>query len=239
MTEIEIAFSEPARPPSRRVLKVLSNYLRLLSVLVVSIGFVSPAMAGENPDLAWVTYTRILKGSSPEYLSITTATDGTGTYDGRSLSDPSSPRPLKLSPKTTRRIFDLARAMNNFQSIQLESHKRVANLGLKTFTFEREGEKHSVEFNFTLHREGSDLQELFEKLASVEQHVEALEYAIKYDHLSLPRELQRIQTDLNNQALADPELLVPSLERIAQNSRFLHLARSRAQEILHRVRQAN
>jgi hypothetical protein len=80
---------------------------------------------------------------------------------------------------------------------------------------------------------------LFEKLASVVQHVEALEYAIKYDHLSLPRELLRIQEDLNHKALADPELMVPALERIARNPRFLHLAQARAQDILQRVHQTN
>jgi hypothetical protein len=57
--------------------------------------------------------------------------------------------------------------------------------------------------------------------------------------LSLPRELLQIQIDLDKRALADPELLVPSLEKIANNPRFLHLAQVRAQTILQRLQNTN
>lgn len=161
--------------------------------------------------------------------------NGEATYDGRKLDDPPAPRPLKLSPATTLRIFQLAEAMNNFQSIDLESHKKVANLGLKTFVYEQDGQKNRAEFNYTLRRDAQELVDLFEKIASVEQHIVELERAIKYDHLSLPRELLQIQIDLDKRALAEPGLLVPALEQIARNPRFLHLAQTRAQDILQRI----
>lgn len=77
--------------------------------------------------------------------------------------------------------------------------------------------------------------DLFEKISSVQQHILILEHAIKYDHLSLPQELTLIQMDLDRHALADPELMVPTLETIARNPRFLHLAQARAQDILQRL----
>ena len=64
------------------------------------------------------------------------------------------------------------------------------------------------------------------------QHRVALENAMKYDPLGLPRELLETKQDLAKKALADPELLVPVLEQIAQNSRYLNLAKNRAQDIL-------
>lgn len=197
------------------------------------------AFAGENPDLARLTYTRVLKGSNPEYICIVLDSDGGGTYEGRRLADPPSPRPLKLSPDTARKFFGLAAELNNFQSLDLESHKKVANLGEKTFTYQKGGQKSSAVFNYTLRREAQELTDLFEKVASVEEHIQTLEYAIKYDHLSLPRELLRIQIDLENKALANPELMIPALEQIASNPRFLHLAKVRAQDILHRVQNTN
>lgn len=185
--------------------------------------------------VARLTYTKVLKGSVPEYLAITVDASGEAAYQGRKLDEPPSPRALKLSPETTRRLFQLAETLGNFQAIDLESHRKVANLGLKTFTFERDGEKHQAEFNYTQRREAQELVDLFEKIATVEQHIVFLEYAVKYDPLSLPRELMLIQIDLDKRALVDPELMVPVLEKIARNPRFLHLAQTRAQNILERL----
>ncbi|HLW79772.1 MAG TPA: hypothetical protein VKU44_09270 [Terriglobia bacterium] len=188
---------------------------------------------------ARLTYTRVLKGSTPEYLSIRIDSTGEGVYEGRNLNDPADFRPLKLSPATTRRLFDLTHALDDFRNIDLESHRKVADLGLKTLTYEQGGEKHQAQFNYSVRREAVELAELFEKIAAVEQHIVALEYESKYDHLSLPRELLQIQIDLNNKVLADPQLMVPTLDAIARNPRFLHIAQARAQNLLERLQDSN
>lgn len=218
--------------PSKLVLRQYRFVLLATACCLVlpALGF--PQDSGAPARLA---YTKLLKGSVPEFLSISVGTNGDATYEGRKLDDPPSPRLLKLSPATTRRLFRLAEALDNFQSLDLESHKKVANLGLKTFVYEKEGRKNKVEFNYTLRREGQDLVDLFERISGVEQHILVLEHAIKYDHLSLPKELLLIQMDLDKRALADPELMVPALEKIVRNPRFLHLAQSRAQGILQRL----
>jgi len=195
----------------------------------------SPAQSlptGSSPTL---TYTKVLKDSVPEYLAITVHRDGTGTYDGRKLDEAPSPRPLKLSPSTTQKLFGLASALGNFASLDLESHKQVANLGLKTFIFEAGGQKNRCEFNYTLNRRAQELTDLFEGIATVERHLVSLEYDMKYDHLSLPKELLQIQIDLDNKAMADPQLLIEALEQIVRNPRYLHIAQVRAQDILQRV----
>jgi hypothetical protein len=209
----------------------------LSAFLASAVGFFaasSPA-AQETGSIPRLTYTKVLKQSVPEYLSISVDANGSGTYEGRKLGEPSEPRPLKLSSATTRRLFTLAARLNHFQSSDLESHKKVANLGLKTLTYEEGGQKTEVEFNYTVVREADALVGLFEKIASVEQHVTVLEYAIKYDHLSLPRELLQIQIDLDSKVLADADLMVPQLEEIARNPHFLHLAQVRAQKVLQRL----
>lgn len=190
-------------------------------------------LTGQDP--ARVTYTRVLKGSTPESLAITVDANGKATYEGRRLNEPCSPKPFQLTPATWQRIFQLAEALRNFESIDLESHKKVANLGLKTFIYEGNGESYQAQFNYTQRREAQELVDLFERISNVQQHVVLLEHAVKYDPLSLPQELLQIQIDLNKGALADPELLVPALETIAHNPRFLHLAQVRAQNILQRL----
>ncbi len=197
----------------------------------------SPAQETLSP--ARLTFTKVLKGSVPEYLAITVDTTGSGTYEGRKTDDSPDARPLKLSPATTRRLFQLAGQLNNFQSIDLESHRKVANLGWKTLVYESGGRENKAEFNYTLRRDAQELVDLFEKIATVEQHIAALEFAIKYDHLTLPKELLQIQIDLQHNALADPERMVPALEQIVRDRRFLHLAQVRAQTILERLQSNN
>lgn len=194
----------------------------------------APLFAPANPSLARLTFTKQLKGSSPEYMKIIVNSKGVGSYEGRKLDDPSNPRALRLSPATTRRLFELAALLNNCQT-ELESHKKVANLGLKTLMCETGNQTDSVQFNYTQRREAQELTELFERIASVEQHIISLEYDIKYDHLSLPRELLQIEIDLDHNALTDAERLVPALEQIVKNPKFLRLAQLRAQNILERI----
>ena len=222
---------------SLRVTKIPGSVLPALALAIAlthSAG-VAGAVAQEAGGLPRLTFTKVLEGSVPEFTEISIDSTGSGTYDGRPLKDPPGPRPLKLSPATTQQLFALAHAMNDFNSIDLESHKNVANLGRKTFTYEAGGRKSTAQFNYSVRREAQALTELFEKIASVEEHIKALEFQTKYDHLSLPRELLLIQIDLDNKALADPELMVPALQSIAHDSHFLHLAQVRAQAILERL----
>ncbi|HUU13126.1 MAG TPA: hypothetical protein VM182_05380 [Terriglobia bacterium] len=228
------------QPPSRSThefdhRRVVWTCLLVLGVLIL------PAMihAGEGGARARLTFTKVLKGSTPEYLMISVDSAGEGTYEGRRLTDPSNPRRMRLSPATTRRLFALCELLNFFENVKLESGKKVANLGQKTLVYERDGRQNRVEFNYTQRREGEKLVDLFEKIAIVQEHIETLEYAIKYDHLSLPGELRQIQIDMEKKALADPELMVPSLEKIVRNRRFLNLAQSRAQDILQRIQASN
>jgi hypothetical protein len=205
------------------------------------LGFFSTGLFASEPaaEAPRITFTKVLRGSVPEYFSITVDANGEGTYDGRKLDAPPEPRPLKLKPATTRQIFNLVAALDYFNSLELESRRKVANLGQKTFVYEENGRRNEIQFNYTQRREAQQLTEFFERLSSVLQHLAALEHAIRFDHLSLPGELRQIEWDLNRNALAEPELLAPTLEQIAGNRRFLNLAQTRAQNLLARIQQSD
>jgi hypothetical protein len=184
---------------------------------------------------AKLTYSKIFKGSTPEFLLITVDSKGLGSFEGQKLDEAQSPRPLQLSSGTTERIFALAGKLHNFQSLDLESHRKVANLGQKTFTYQQGDDVNRVVFNHTENRLASELVDIFEKVGAVEEHISALEYEMKYDPLGLSQELLQIQIELNHQSLDEAKLMVPTLEEIAHNSRFLHLAQVRAQQIIDRI----
>ncbi len=218
---------------SRRI-RVLLPFLSL----VLAAGSHPAAMYPQGAGVpAKLIYSRTFKGSTPEYIAIRVDATGSGTYEGRKLdeSQAQGPRPFQLSSGTTERIFALAGQLHDFRGIQLESHKKVANLGEKTFTYEQGGALNRVAFNYTENRTARDLVDVFEAIGMVEQHVAALEFEMKYDPLNLSQELLQIQAELKDKTLTDLQMLVPTLEKIAHGSRFLHLAQSRAQEIIDQV----
>jgi hypothetical protein len=184
---------------------------------------------------AKVTYSRTFKGSTPEYLLIAVDSKGSGTYEGHKLDEAQTSRAFQLSAGTTQRIFALAAQLNNFHSVDLESHKKVANLGQKTLTYQQGGDVNRVVFNYTENRIARELVDLFDAVGMVEEHIAALEFEMKYDPLGLSQELLQIQIELDSKSLADPEILIPTLEKIAHGSRFLHLAQVRAQQIIERL----
>jgi hypothetical protein len=193
---------------------------------------VFPQAAGAPAKL---TYSRTFKGSTPEYLLIIVDSKGSGTYEGHKLDEAQSPRPFQLSAGTTERIFALAGELHNFQSVDLESHKKVANLGQKTLTYQQGGDVNRVVFNYTENPIARELVDLFDAVGMVEEHIAALEFEMKYDPLALSQELLQILIELDSKSLVNPELLIPTLEKIAHGSRFLHLAQARAQQIIERI----
>jgi hypothetical protein len=208
--------------------------------------FILVLVAGGHPAVVYpqaagvpakLTYSRTFKGSTPEYIAISVDAKGSGTYEGHSLAEAQvqSPQTFQLSSATSERLFALAGQLRDFQGIELESHKRVANLGEKTFTYQQGDALNRVVFNYTENRFARDLMDAFEAISALEQHVATLEFEMKYDPLGLSQELLQIQIELKEKTLTDPQILVPTLEKIAHGSRFLHLAQSRAQEIIDRV----
>jgi hypothetical protein len=207
----------------------------LFGLLIVAGSYPASIFAQPANVPAKLTYSRTLKGSTPEYLLIIVDSKGSGTYEGHKLNEAQTPRPFQLSAGTTERIFALAGQLHNFHSVDLESHKKVANLGQKTLTYQQGEDVDRVVFNYTENRIAQELVDLLEAVGTVEEHIAALEFEMKYDPLGLSQELLQIQIELNSQSLADPEMLIPTLEKIAHGSRFLHLAQVRAQQIIDRV----
>src|SRR5690349_16185938 len=192
-----------------------------------------PARGAASP--ATLTYTKVMKGSLPEFTSVTVDRNGDGTYDGRQLNEPAKPRALQLSAGTTATLFQMAGALDDFHSLNLESNKNVANMGMKTFIYRHDGQENRVQFNYTRNKRAQDLTAVFEGIADVEQHIGTLEYSSRYDVLGLPSILTRIEIDLDNKELVDPELMVPILKKIAGNSQYLHIAQVRAADIIRRI----
>ena len=191
------------------------------------------AVEGESPSIRpTLTFTKVLPGSEPEYIAIRVDSSGQGVFEGRSLKDESDPKPLIFGKEVTRRLFALTEELDYFRGLRFKSNKRIANLGEKTLIYRDSEREQKVVYNHSTNRSLRELGGLFERIANGQWHLAVLQHAVKFDRLGLATHLRDIKNDLEREAIADPQQLVPTLKQIASNPRLLNLAQSRAQKIL-------
>jgi hypothetical protein len=102
----------------------------------------SPAPA---PDHAKLSYRRIFKSSSPEFIEIVVRDDSdAATYEIRQLDEEPGASPFEISAPLREKMFELAAQLKYFQGQDLDVHRRIANLGEKTFRWEKGTESHET-----------------------------------------------------------------------------------------------
>ncbi len=209
----------------------------LLKLLTLLLGaWLVVTAAGANPGGATVTYRRVFKGSTPEFIEVKIGDQGKSTYDIRQLEEEADPQPLEVGPAVQKRIFDLAASLNNFAIANIDIQKKVANLGQKTFRYENGAEVHETSFNYTLNPTASQLMEIFEGLARQQEDLVLLQRQAKFDRLGVNDALLRFESDMDHRLLPEPERILPVLDQIAADSHFLEIARTRARALAERIR---
>ena len=211
--------------------------LGLATVFLALLTGLSIFPAQTPPTVPCVTFTKTLKGSSPEYLVLSIDANGKGTYDSHKLGDPAAPHALQISADTTAQIFSLTQTLDHFRSLNLDTHHKVADMGLKTLTYQDTREINAVHFNYSENHSAQQLTDIFEKISNVEERIAQLEYAMKYDHLNLPQVLRQVQDGMDDGYFVEGALMIPTLEKISADPHYLHLAQSRAREIEQRIRE--
>jgi hypothetical protein len=211
-----------------------SFQFRLFVGLLGALVFV-PAIRA-NPGAATITYRRVFKGSSPEFIEIKITDPGTATFDIRQLDEDPDPTPFEVGSPVRQKILALAGELNNFAVADLDIQKKIANLGEKTFRYERDGEVHEATFNYTLNTSATQLMQIFEGLARQQGDLMLLTRSIKYDRLGVNDALRQFESDMDHRLLPEPERLLPVLDKIAGDSHFVEIARTRARAIAERIR---
>jgi hypothetical protein len=134
------------------------------------------------------------------------------------------------------KIFGLIARLNDFKGLDLDVHRKIANLGEKTFHWERGSETHEVKFNYTVNTEASQLLQICEGLARQEELIELLQRRMKYDRLGVNDALLQLETDFSKGVLPEPQRVLPLLDQISGDYRFVEIARQRARALAERVR---
>ena len=215
------------------------NCRGLLAVFVLAMAFAALIATGARatPDNeATITYLKVFKSSYPEYTEIKISQSGAATYDIRQLSDASAPQPAQISAPLVARIFDLAAKLHDFDGIDIEMHHRIANLGQKTFTYQRGAETHSVSFNYTLNEPASQLLAIFDDLARQQTDLSDLQRTMRYDRLGVNDVLAQVEKDYDNKLFLQPDQFLPALDQLAADNHFIDIARERARNLAARIR---
>jgi hypothetical protein len=189
---------------------------------------------------AKISFTRMFQGSSPEFIQITVRDDSdAATFEIRQLDEDAGALPFIVSAGLRAKIFGLAGDLHNFQGQDLDVHRKIANLGEKTFHWQQGTVSHETKFNYTLNPAAAQLLQIFEGLARQQEHYALLERRIRYDRLGINDALLQFESDLNRGLMPEPQRLVPLLEQIASDTKFVEIARQRARALADRLRRGN
>jgi hypothetical protein len=188
------------------------------------------------PSGATITFRKVFKSSYPEFVEIKVNQSGAGTYDIRQLSDDPSPQPMDVDPSVVEKIFALAEKLRDFDGINLEMHRRIANLGEKTFQYQSGAQTHAVSFNYTLDHNASQLLDIFESLARQQTDLSDLRRAMRYDRLGVNDVLLQVQKDYDRNLLIEPQKFLVSLDQLAADEHFINIAREKAHDLAARIR---
>jgi hypothetical protein len=224
----------PQALPSRALLALAPVFCLALPLLAAS----APASAFGAAEGATITFRKVFRSSYPEFVEIKINENGSASYDIRQLDEPPSPVAFQVTAPLAQKIFGLAAKLHNFQGVDLEVHRRIANLGEKTLRYEKGGETHEVKFNYTLDDSATQLLNLFEGLSRQENDLSTLVRVMRYDHLGVNDAVGQLETDFNNKLLPEPERLLPALDQVAADDTYLDIARQRAQTLASKIRAA-
>jgi hypothetical protein len=211
-------------------------FLALSLCVLIAAGAAPLADAGVGAAGATITYRKVFKSSYPEFVEIKVNDSGSGTSDIRQLDEESHPRPMQIDAALVQTIFELASQLHNFDGVDLDMHRRIANLGEKTFGYERGAETHRVTFNYTLNRVAGQLLDVFEGLARQQTDLSDLDRTMHYDPLGVNDVILQIEKDLDHKLLPEPGQFLPLLDRVAADQHFIDIARERARKLAGRIR---
>jgi hypothetical protein len=239
--EMGFSMTRKTRPHAFGRLSLLAVFL--LAVLACTPGSQAAQSASKSPAPSasasaepTITFRKVFKTSYPEFVEIKVKQSGSGSYDIRQLDDDPSPQTFEIGAALAQKIFDLADKLHDFQGVDLEVHRRLANLGEKTFRYEKGGESHEATFNYTLDPNAAQLLAVFEGISRQETDLSDLQRTMRYDRLGVNDIVMQIEADYDSKQLPDPDRFLTLLDQLAADTKFVDVARDRARTLAGRIR---
>ena len=162
--------------------------------------------------------------------------DGTGQSRFKRRGSEEASSVLNLSSNGREKFLSVVAATRNLADREkYESKRKVANLGRKHITLEMGSETREAEFNYSDLKEVNTLTTFFDGLINQQVLISDLEMALQYERLSIPERLDQLEGEIKSGRIADPQSLIPVLDKIVQNERVVDYARNHAQQLKSQV----
>src|SRR5271154_1566387 len=106
-------------------------FLACIAMLWLSLPLRADGTSGSaGVEAAKLTYRRVFKASTPEFIEITVRSDSDdANYEIRQLDDDAGASSFQVSPALRAKLFELAAQLNHFEGQDLDVHRKIANLG--------------------------------------------------------------------------------------------------------------
>ncbi len=139
---------------------------------------------------------------------------------------------VNLTPATTAKLFELARATGGFRSGCESKAKHIANSGAKTLTYTSSAGAATCTFNFSEDKNVVALLTTFTGIAYTLDAGRQLELKHRYDRLALDPETENLVTAVRQGSALELSTIAPALRALVDDPQVLERVRNRAANLL-------
>ena len=229
---------------STRVLRTIFALVLLLpSVGLLGQVPVLDPRSPNQPTVPTISFEFVLEGGSPPHYGLAVEAGGRAAYrsdDGAAAAanaDAAPPYLVKflITSATADRIFELAKALNNFDGNFDYRGGRIANMGAKTLAYKNGPIAHTTTYNYSQNQSLQQLTSLFQGIANALEYRRRLERLYRYDKLGLEAELKAMEEDLKHNYIAELQVDESILKQITGDRSVMNITRRRAENILSKI----
>ena len=199
------------------------------------------ALPQQNSAAPTITYDRFWEAATPQNVTLTLEATGKARYVSRNPkrpapegedADPDYVLEFTMSPENSDRLFQLAREANYFDGNFDYSKHRVASTGIKTVTYSDAARHFQTQYNWSENKSIEQFTRLMEGVANTIEHGRKLQFKYRFDKLGLEAELKGMEEMAQREELAEIQIIAPLLQKMADDTSVLHIARQRARRLL-------
>jgi hypothetical protein len=196
-------------------------------------------------ESANISFSLNFPGSDPDRYSISVASDGRAKYECEAkISSESDDREtyqteFQFSPVVRARIFELAVQAHYFSGKIDSGNRKIAFTGAKKLTYLDAGRNNVAEFNYSTVGPVQQLTALFQGVAATMEFGRRLAHYQRYQKLALDDELRRMESQAQDNQLAELQAVQPVLREISEDKSDLNVVRARAQRLLEMSKKEN
>jgi hypothetical protein len=207
---------------------ILASFLALCSLC--PLWFTSPVFAQQPPTLK---FDFKFSGSIPPEYHITLTRSGEATFEepGSDRQDPYRSE-FRVSAEKAAEMFKSAESLKYFSGdFDYRKHK-VANTGIKTFTYVGDDQQHTTAFVYTENAELQRLTAWFQAVAETQEFARKASFHRRFDKLALDNDVKSFVEAVKSGRAQEVESIQPLLRQVADDPSILNSVRERVRALL-------